>query len=339
MRKPQYKYGIELECFMPKGKYVEFTNKVRTEIDYIVSSDPSIVLPNYNDYSKMEIKGKEGLTHAKAESSIKKLTALMKQYNVQVNKSCGYHLHMSNGSFLDKKKLQRIVKLWLACEDVFFATQPKPRQRNTYCMSRLRDQVEEKSSWRLRDEKQDLMRKLTGSTRYYALNLQSLYKQTKNKTIEARLHTGTTDYNDVMNWIDLMTAFYNYALSTQYSPQFVTALFHKKLTMRKVYLVMRTLGVSQEVKDFYVRKIAKREIAFMHYNTAKERSIEAIKANKEEVKWKKAQEKSHLALMKIQQEAKAKEDILQKEHAKIVAKLAELTKIQKTAREQVYKVL
>jgi hypothetical protein len=114
-----------------------------------------------------------------------KLCKALNTLEARVNASCGMHVHLDQrhlrlASGAPSAALQRRANS-LQCAVQFLSTLvPKSRSNNTYC-------------------------KLTPGAwhggRYHAVNLEAFGKY---GTIEIRLHSATTDYTKITNWIDLL---------------------------------------------------------------------------------------------------------------------------------------
>lgn len=241
------KYGYELEVKVPASKWLEF----QTEINPVgtLASDSSI---RHTDLQKaVEVRSNVG-----GKEYITKLTNVLcrtlEKNQATVDQSCGYHLHISSDRFFVKTNINRIVFLWCAIEDVMFSTQPKSRYNNTYCRRKLIDLMDT-SDWEIPTAKKNLINYMGNYNRYFALNLEALRRH---GTIEIRLHAGTINAEKIKMWIELMTAFFNYAI-LKYNHKEVLELFHTSISTEKIARVFDVLGLKTDVKQHFFERISK----------------------------------------------------------------------------------
>lgn len=102
----------------------------------------------------------------------------------RVNKTCGLHVHLDVREWRnDFNALSDKYARLISVQGILYSMQPRSRQDNTYCQ---------------KSKSRSIVR---GASRYQGINAQSIWKYT---TIETRLHAGTTDYNKIANWCDLL---------------------------------------------------------------------------------------------------------------------------------------
>lgn len=117
---------------------------------------------------------------------LKRLCKALNELGAKVNKSCGMHVHLDQRDQLDRHgklsglKIMKRGRSLGACLNVFSKIVPKSRIGNTYCK---------------------LMVSGFKHNRYSAVNMTAV---SKHKTIEVRLHSATTDFIKINNWIDLL---------------------------------------------------------------------------------------------------------------------------------------
>lgn len=249
-----YKWGVELEMFIPYDKQEAFLTKVKNELKMLVSGDGSINAPG--GMCGIEIKTRP-LSYAKMQEVLPRLEAVCVEFQAGVNKSTGYHIHASNKSFFNTKKMRHILLTWLAVEDVLFATQPESRLNNRYCQRRLLDLVKKNGLPELppEEEKDRLVDYLAREDRYYALNISSM---ARHGTLEVRMHSGTTDAKKIMNWITLMRAIYEYATgSWNGKGSIVKSLLAEEISEEKINRVWDMLGLDAELKEYFNGRVQK----------------------------------------------------------------------------------
>jgi hypothetical protein len=106
------------------------------------------------------------------------------EVSARVNKTCGLHVHLDVREWRnDFNALSDKYARLISVQGILYSMQPQSRQDNSYCK---------------KSKSRSIVR---GATRYQGINAQSIWKYT---TIETRLHAGTTDYNKIANWIDLL---------------------------------------------------------------------------------------------------------------------------------------
>lgn len=104
-------------------------------------------------------------------------------------------------------------------EGVLYSMLPKSRQDNHYCRkSNMEfDKIKKIASgndlavaWYSQDDENSYCSDYRNSTRYYGLNIHSYFYQS---TIEIRYHSGTINFEKIINWIKINQAIISYALN------------------------------------------------------------------------------------------------------------------------------
>lgn len=116
------------------------------------------------------------LTRVSNLINVQKLCLALKELKAEVNASCGLHVHLDarNG---DGRKIANRLKNALPLLKMMV---PKSRLNNQYCHRDMSNRGE----------------------RYAKINKESLRKH---RTIEVRMHSGTTDFVKISNWIKTLT--------------------------------------------------------------------------------------------------------------------------------------
>lgn len=249
--KKGFKFGFEIECGIPQDYISDIEGKL-TQLGVVVAGDGSIrALPDR--YSAREFKTPP-LAYNAMYRHLGQVCQILNQYESQVNSSCGLHMHTSNIRFTSQKYLKRIIHTWVAIEDVLISTQPPSRyNRNPYNQRLLRQYVYDVELQKLPRKKDMLIDKCRHSTRNQNLNLTALVAH---KTIENRMHAGTTDVKKMRGWLELNRQFYIYCL-TKYNPDEVNQLFKKVICEDKIKEVFELLELSDDTKAFYQTRIKK----------------------------------------------------------------------------------
>lgn len=103
-----------------------------------------------------------------------------------VNRSCGLHVHVD----MRNRNPELAYKNLVMCQDIFRGAQPVGRIKNTHCRPN-------KSST------YDFKGRSSSEDRYVVVNPNSY---SKHKTIEIRIHEGTTDYQNIIDWTKFLDA-------------------------------------------------------------------------------------------------------------------------------------
>jgi hypothetical protein len=119
-------------------------------------------------------------TESEIESVIEKVCSVLNdRLDASVNQTCGLHVHLDQRRRVASKAYSRLVKALPLLASVV----PSSRLENQYCaLNRDADSM-----------------RVTG--RYWAINPKSLEKH---RTLEVRLHSGTTDPVKIISWIRLL---------------------------------------------------------------------------------------------------------------------------------------
>jgi hypothetical protein len=102
--------------------------------------------------------------------------------NASVNQSCGLHVHID----IRHRRQGVVFNNLVATQSVLYAMQPASRQSNSYCMP----------------NRSNVLKADANGQRYLGINRLAIGAH---KTIEIRLHTGTTNAKKIAHWIDLLT--------------------------------------------------------------------------------------------------------------------------------------
>jgi len=152
-------------------------------------------------------------------SEMRALTKALKNSGAVCDNSCGLHVH-ADASDYSQYDLRRLAMLWSLVERAMFDLAGKRRIESKYCQPSsstyikiLASNTEKAKDWRrvlaavlydLESENGKLGREVRSNkrdryhgARYYALNLHSFFFR---KTIEFRLHEGSTDSATLENW-------------------------------------------------------------------------------------------------------------------------------------------
>lgn len=122
-------------------------------------------------------------------SDLEKLCKLLNDLGAYVNNSCGLHVHIDSRD-KTKAQIQTIARRFEAALPFMTKLVPRSRRENRYCKAGVST--------------------LNGD-RYHAVNLTSF---AKHGTIEVRLHSATTNFVKIKNWLKIVSAVYSNRKST-----------------------------------------------------------------------------------------------------------------------------
>ena len=120
---------------------------------------------------------------------------------MQVNESCGLHVHLD----MRNRDIETVAKIFLNRQQEFRGMVPYHRQESTYCHPLREDSLYEERieqlpfDWRTATYPRKVTKIFTTrkSGRYSDINVTAY---NKHKTIEIRIHEGTLDCSEILNW-------------------------------------------------------------------------------------------------------------------------------------------
>jgi hypothetical protein len=145
-----------------------------------VKSDGSIDTHDDNDFCPVEL---TLLVRQDDLSDLEKLCTLLNDLGATVNASCGLHVHLDSRD-LSKEQVQTVGHRFSACLPFLADMVPKSRRSNQYCALSVSG--------------------LEG-TRYHAVNLTAF---SEHRTIEVRLHSSTTSFLKIKNWLKIISSIF-----------------------------------------------------------------------------------------------------------------------------------
>ncbi len=161
--------GVEIECFGPS-----LGNKL--PVWCREATDGSLRWHTSGPERNMGIEFRCLIARATLEHKLNRICSLLVGH--KVNKTCGLHVHldMRGKTFKEVTKIARNYNKWLYALREFV---PESRRNNDqYC------------AWGI-----------STRNRYHAVNVCSFERH---KTLEIRLHSGTTDFTKIISWIRLL---------------------------------------------------------------------------------------------------------------------------------------
>lgn len=126
-----------------------------------------------------------------------------------ISSKAGFHLHI-DARDMTYKEIRRVWLTYRIIEVYIFLILPHSRRQNSYCkksqmpiadIKKIKSQADFIRLWR--------SEKNSNGIRYLGLNLSAYFDH---KTIELRYHSGTSDFEKIINWIKLNLAIVDFAL-------------------------------------------------------------------------------------------------------------------------------
>jgi len=241
-------YGVEIETSKVKKDNNTIFNRMR---------DGSI---SAWEYVSPILKGDKGL------DAIKNL--LEKDIDASAKNECGLHLHMGGMKETDIPKLMMAYKM---LEPFFYKTVKKYRATNQFCKV-INESAEKVST--VQDVERILYNgcndasysKKTryGSDRYIWVNFHSFFFR---KTLEIRLHHGTTSYEEIKNWVNLNGCFITWVMKN--TPSVIRERFasisipqtadRKTLPKEKMNAFIQFIAEisNKDIANYYAKKVNK----------------------------------------------------------------------------------
>lgn len=198
-----------IPCFLPNRAF-----GVELETD--------IVLPCPNGWKRVNdrsVNGKEYIFGpALGLDGVNGIIAGCNILNVKgaVNESCGYHLHM-NARDLSEQQILNWLRFCKHFEKDFYSLVPKSRIKSNYCCP-INSEIlatGDLETFIYGDYKEGKSNKYHES-RYVWCNIHSYYYR---GTIEIRLHSGTTDPEKVIRWIEFWLHLLEYVTTSNWKKE------------------------------------------------------------------------------------------------------------------------
>lgn len=212
--------GVEIEFYIPNGVNqddlaIQFAEAGLS--DYVSLKDDGSIRCDDDDSShEVAVVAPE----TEIQSIIQRVCNVLSDNNAQVNSSCGLHVHID----LRNRSAQMIYNRLVNAQGHLFKLIPSSRRSNEYCQ-RIKPGYN--------------IEHFDGGSRYYAINPAS-YK--KYKTVEVRLHSGTTDSEKINNWIALLLSITKHGI------------IKGELTIPQW---LKALGVTKTIANYYIERSKK----------------------------------------------------------------------------------
>lgn len=156
----------------------------------------------------------------------KNLKNFMDTVKLGVDKTCGYHIHISTDDY-NPTNIKDLFQTYQNLESIFYTLMPKSRSNNSYCctfadtygsermtlFNGARDHFELECMFYKVKDKQKIDYEKRQSQRggrrlkYAWCNFHSLFSH---GNVEIRIHSGTGNYEKILHWISLQVAIVEY---------------------------------------------------------------------------------------------------------------------------------
>ena len=169
----------------------------------VSSSEDERNVPDYVEECEDGSVNGDGMEYRSSESVIndsakclQALKSLLGDDELNVDKSCGFHVHLGlpNKSRKTKQWAAWMVTLGRLVEEAAFAAVPQSRRGNNYCRS-FKTQLSSIKDIRYNKNK------LSNDTRYYWINVVEMFRENGIKTVEIRLLGNTRRWTYCLAWI------------------------------------------------------------------------------------------------------------------------------------------
>lgn len=139
------------------------------------------------------------------KAPLKKLCDLLLEIGAQTEgRRCGLHVHFD----MRKRAKETVYFNLVSCQKMLWQLVDKSRENNEFCQSVSSKQFPKNFSG-------------DRNERYKSINSASYYKH---KTLEIRMHEGTTDFYTIKNWITILSKIVNRTKKLNRSPRSINSL-------------------------------------------------------------------------------------------------------------------
>jgi len=175
--------SVEIEFACPIGRSDLIIALQRAELsDYVQRKDDGSLRDFPANYVTHELV--VCMPVSKREEVLKRVCDVLEFVGAKVNKSCGLHVHLDMRHYDHTKAFSNLV----SSQVILYQMSPVSRRTNTYCKKTI---------------SKDYSTARSKSDRYVGINPMSF---NKHRTIEVRLHSGTTNYQKILNFVDILIA-------------------------------------------------------------------------------------------------------------------------------------
>lgn len=196
----RFTFGVEMECFVNRGAIRTAAERTRMAYEYEgynhrdghsyfkFTTDGSVRgMADPIECVSPVLAGNDG------KKMLKNACKTLNTANAKVNQTCGLHVHIGAAKLTEKQYCNVFVN-YMYLEAVIDTFMARSRRNNEYASS-------------VQDHKYNIERALTienmqnalHNCRYHKINPMSY---NRHKTIEFRQHSGTTNYDKIINWVN-----------------------------------------------------------------------------------------------------------------------------------------
>lgn len=156
-------------------------------------------------------------------SYIKSLCKYLQTERYECSARCGLHVHF-DARDLSEKDIEKIFWVYRLFESPIYSIMPPTRKNNQYC-GRLHYNIESRSKFKTfnhfwaKVKSMEADKRFTADSRYKFFNLMPYYTaggRGNKKTIELRIHEGTINETEIINWIRINLKLINWALKSDW---------------------------------------------------------------------------------------------------------------------------
>lgn len=209
--------GIELETLnkLDKKEYRSF-NMSPQDVDYFLANVNAKGDGSIGD-DEGTAQGVEFTTNPTSNNAtydmISKVTTALKSNGFVANKTCGFHVHLGGEKLHSAKNRHKILLVYSMFHDSLFDMLPPSRRQNAYCD---RSWSTFPNNWKhflklVADDPESIFTNEYG--RYNAINFCSYPRR---QTLEVRCHSGTVEFEEVIKWIQINVAMFDFAIHSSY---------------------------------------------------------------------------------------------------------------------------
>jgi len=209
---PDTKFGVELE----------FLSETKEDYPVLAATLNRTMKKNQLEYWKvvrdgtiMDPMGRTGfevvspvMAGEKGLQNVRDILKFVNEFGVDINETCGFHVHV-DAEEIELEKLKNIVKHYLRYEHVFDSMVTMDRLSNKTCSSHFKiyGSVEQGINCIDRCTTVEELIDSFSPERHYKLNIKPMRSNSWKPNIEFRLHHGSKDESEIINWILLLLRF------------------------------------------------------------------------------------------------------------------------------------
>ena len=208
-----FSVGVEIECHNINmiDDYTEFNGVNETEKDYLFKTvgakeDGSL-------YSETGVEFYTKPTNNNATfKAVETITRALKESGFNVDTDCGLHIHLGGSKITSAQNRHKILIAYAIYKDALFDYIHPSRKGESYCDSKRFLLIPEMFLKKARTDPKWYFRKFIGDTS----SILNMYAYEKHGTLEVRSYEGTINRDEIINWIKLNVALFDFAIKCSY---------------------------------------------------------------------------------------------------------------------------